>query len=234
MKGQRNGLIAKLRNENPDIVDVGCVCHLANLAVGAALKALPINVDELLSDIYNHFNTRLEFHISSYLKLNLKLETNKLVHGFKYCSSFDLTVPISYDESFIFIRDLPNLSNQFLFYSTKRMEQLKEFQEFVGAEAEKILKHCPTRWLSLRRCIVRLISQYSALKSYFSSHPDAEKPRSKVGLIHSTLQDPTTMAWLRFLEFTLDPFYRFNAKFQVNTSCITITPSQYINLFLSW
>lgn len=58
MKGQRNGLIAKLRKKNPDIIDVGCVCHLANLAVGAALKTLPMSADDLLADIFNHFSMR--------------------------------------------------------------------------------------------------------------------------------------------------------------------------------
>lgn len=58
MKGKRNGLIAKLREVSPKIIDVGCVCHLANLAVGSSLKKAYINVDELLADIFHHFAMR--------------------------------------------------------------------------------------------------------------------------------------------------------------------------------
>ena len=58
MKGQRNGLIAKLRKENPDIIDIGCVCHLANLAVGVGIKSLPMSPDDLLTDIFHHFSMR--------------------------------------------------------------------------------------------------------------------------------------------------------------------------------
>lgn len=58
MKGQKSGLIAKIRQVAPDVVDVGCICHLANLAVGAALKLSPINLNDLLCDISTHFNMR--------------------------------------------------------------------------------------------------------------------------------------------------------------------------------
>lgn len=105
--------------------------------------------------------------------------------------------------------------NNVLFLSSKRLEHLKEFQAFVGVESQKLLKHCPTRWLSLRRCLIRLIDQYDALKSYFSAQQDAEKPRSKVGCIHKSLQDPLTLPWLHFLVHALEPFYLFNVKFQV-------------------
>jgi hypothetical protein len=86
----------------------------------------------------------------------------------------------------------------------------------VGVEQQKLLKHCPTRWLSLRRCLQRLVSQFEALKSYFGAHPDSEKPRSKVAWIVSLLNNPFTLPWLHFLLSALDPYYHFNKKFQVS------------------
>ena len=53
MKGQRNRLIGKMRMENPDIIDVGCMCHLANLAVGASLKRVLVNVKISLLNVLN-------------------------------------------------------------------------------------------------------------------------------------------------------------------------------------
>ena len=56
MKGARNGVIAKLREKQPQVVDIHCICHLVNLVVKAAVKTLPFKVDELLVDIYYHFH----------------------------------------------------------------------------------------------------------------------------------------------------------------------------------
>ena len=35
--------------------DLGCICHLENLALKAAMKSLPINIDSLLVDVNTHF-----------------------------------------------------------------------------------------------------------------------------------------------------------------------------------
>lgn len=58
MKGHKSGLIAQIRKVAPNVIDVGCVCHLANLAVGEALKTSPVNIDDLLCSINTHFNMR--------------------------------------------------------------------------------------------------------------------------------------------------------------------------------
>ncbi|XP_067951926.1 zinc finger protein 862-like [Watersipora subatra] len=155
MKGHRNGVIAKMRAVNPQIVDVGCICHMANLAVGKSLNEALFNVDELICDMVSHFKN-----------------------------------------------------------STKRMEKLREFQEFVGVEQQRLLKHCPTRWLSLRKCVERVLKQYSALRSYFGAHCEIDRPRSKVHYIYSQLMNPLLLPWLHFVNTFLEPFYAFNMKFQ--------------------
>ena len=58
MKGQRHGLIAKIRRVQPHVIDVGCICLLANLAVGAALKLALFDVDNLLCDLSKYFKDR--------------------------------------------------------------------------------------------------------------------------------------------------------------------------------
>ena len=55
MKGQRNGVVRHLRDKQPDLLDLGCICHVENLALKAAMKSLPFNVDSLLVDISTHF-----------------------------------------------------------------------------------------------------------------------------------------------------------------------------------
>ena len=56
MKGAKNGVIAKLRVKQPKVINVHCICHVVDLCVKSAVKALPIKVDDLLVDIYYHFH----------------------------------------------------------------------------------------------------------------------------------------------------------------------------------
>ena len=56
MKGARNGVIAKLRELQPNLVDINCICHSLNLCVKSAVKTLPLKIDELLVDIFYHFH----------------------------------------------------------------------------------------------------------------------------------------------------------------------------------
>lgn len=55
MKGQRNGVVRHLRDQQPALIDLGCICHLENLALKAAMKTLPVSIDSLLVDINTHF-----------------------------------------------------------------------------------------------------------------------------------------------------------------------------------
>ena len=79
-----------------------------------------------------------------------------------------------------------------------------------------MIKHCPTRWLSLKRCVARVIEQHEALKSYFGSQGDVDRPRSKSGFTFQRLSDPLLLPWMHFITVFLEPFYNFNMKFQVN------------------
>ena len=108
MKGQKNGVIAKLRTLQPKIIDIYCICHLINLCVRTATKQLPLKVDELLVDIYYHF-----------------------------------------------------------WYSVKRIASFQEYADFCRIEYKSILKHCETRWLSLRKSIQRTIHMWDPFAHIF-------------------------------------------------------------------
>ena len=55
MKGRRNGVVRHLTDKQPNLIDLGCICHLENLAIKAAMKSLPISVDAFLVEISTHF-----------------------------------------------------------------------------------------------------------------------------------------------------------------------------------
>lgn len=52
MLGKKNGVISVLREEQSDLIALGCPCHLINLAAHNAASALPVSVDSLLIDLY--------------------------------------------------------------------------------------------------------------------------------------------------------------------------------------
>lgn len=108
MQGKKNGVISFLEKRNPNIISIGCCCHLINIASEKGAATLPVKVDEVLIDIFY------------YLKR-----------------------------------------------SVNRKEALKSFQELCGKEAQKILKHVCTRWLSLGRSLTRLVNQWDPLTSFF-------------------------------------------------------------------
>ena len=58
MKGQHKGVIKRIRDVTPKVVDLGCICHLCNLCVKKAGTTLPFAVDDLLVDIFYHFDSR--------------------------------------------------------------------------------------------------------------------------------------------------------------------------------
>ena len=75
--------------------------------------------------------------------------------------------------------------------SSKRKEILKGYQQFCNVQTRKILKHSSTHWLSLMKCIDRILSQYDALKSYFlSRREEKDKDKSKVVTLVEQLDDP--------------------------------------------
>ncbi len=115
------------------------------------------------------------------------------------------TLPIDIDKLFIDIF--------YYFYdSSKRKQNFTDlWSSLFTSEPEAILKHCPTRWLSLLRCVDRYINQYDGLKSYFLSCDDQT---AKVKSITARLENPLTIPILHFLSFVLKHMDRFNRVFQ--------------------
>ena len=109
MKGARSGVQKLIKNDNPQLYDVGCICHLADLTVKAGMQTLPIDIDQLFIDVFYFFR-----------------------------------------------------------HSSKRSQQFTDLWcSLFTTEPEAILKHCPTRWLSLLRCVSRYLDQLEGLKSFF-------------------------------------------------------------------
>ncbi len=55
MVGKHNSVLSRVKEKQPQVYSQGCVCHLANLALLAGVKALPIDVDDFFVDLYYYF-----------------------------------------------------------------------------------------------------------------------------------------------------------------------------------
>jgi hypothetical protein len=58
MKGRHNSVASRIKAVQPGLIDVGCICHLVQLATGCGVKALRQPIEEVLSSIYAHFDIR--------------------------------------------------------------------------------------------------------------------------------------------------------------------------------
>jgi len=58
MKGRKNSVLSRVMETQPDVMDIGCICHLANLCCQAGVKMIPVAIDEMLVDVYYHFHHR--------------------------------------------------------------------------------------------------------------------------------------------------------------------------------
>ena len=56
MIGLKGSVLTKLRDKNPNVFSIGCICHLASLCVKDGVKALQFKVDDLLVDIFYVFH----------------------------------------------------------------------------------------------------------------------------------------------------------------------------------
>ena len=58
MVGGNDATMARVKENIPAIVDIGCVCHLSNLCTVGGLEVLPAPMGDVLVDVFYHFQYR--------------------------------------------------------------------------------------------------------------------------------------------------------------------------------
>ena len=135
------------------------------------------------------------------------------------CHLANLTIKAGLQELQI---DIDQLFVDIFYYfqhSSKRNQEFVDNWHSFTSEPGVILKHCPTRWLSLLRCVERYLKQIDGLVSYFLS---CSEETAKVISIIERLQNPFTKPIFHFLMYVLPCMNRFNRLFQTsseNTTC---------------
>ena len=100
-------------------------------------------------------------------------------------------------------------------HSSKRLAALETFQEEVTNQ--KLLKHVATRWLSVRRCLDRLLDNWDALKQFFreeTSKASTSSAKSRQDRLKTFFSSPTNKLYCLFLQHALEPFDTKNQLLQ--------------------
>ena len=96
--------------------------------------------------------------------------------------------------------------------SSTRKHRLAQFQEMHDVEQQKMLKHVCTRWLSIGRCLERLLKNWDALKAFFKEEQKAATGRGsaatqeRVNRVVLFLKSPTNRPYCIFLHYTNQVF----------------------------
>lgn len=101
--------------------------------------------------------------------------------------------------------------------STNRKGYLTEFCELHEAEYMEVLLHISVRWLSLERCVTRILRLYEPLASYYKS---ANENQARFKRLAKTFTDPMTEVYLLFFQATIPTFTSFNLLLQREQSSI--------------
>ena len=130
-------------------------------------------------------------------------------------------------------------------YSAKRWSEYMEIQaDFEDIKPLKFLKHSTTRWLSLERCVKRLIEKWPALYAYFDREASSGTNIERAEKIAKQPKDPLIKLLCHFIAFALKPLNKFPQHFkhvqvvlapsnQMCVACFEVTCVTLLNLMSS-
>ena len=172
MFGSHNSIVSRLRERNPNLILVKCVCHSISLAVSRSTKLLPKQLEQVVRECNSYFS-----------------------------------------------------------HSSKRLHDLKDFQDFMHCQQQRILKLHDIRWLSLSACVSRILEQWGALHLYFQLAHTEDKLHSS-DFLYNELCNPYTHLYFQFLEYVLSMTDKLNILFQSSHSMVNCAVKDCNRLYI--
>lgn len=133
------------------------------------------DLDTTLLSAFSADNASVNYgaHNSVYQKIKDKYSDTKVVKANCNChvlhnAARNAMKALTYDVENLIMKVYAEFSN-----SAKRTRELQAFFEEFEIEYRKVLRHGPTRWLSLGRAVDRLILSWPAVSAYFKSLGEA-------------------------------------------------------------
>lgn len=129
------------------------------------------------------------------------------------CHSFNLCTSHACNKLPSSIEDLARDIYSYFSHSSKRINELNEFQSFYNIEPHKILKLSQTRWLSLQMVVNRILEQWQPLELFFTRAALEDNLQSAKTILHA-LKNPIYKIYFSFLSYILELINKLNVLFQ--------------------
>ncbi|GFS59064.1 uncharacterized protein TNCV_69591 [Trichonephila clavipes] len=133
---------------------------------------------------YGADNASVNFGVNNSVFQKLKSEENNDIiaahctdHIFHNCANNSLKV-MPVDVENIVMKVFAKFSS-----SSKKREDLKECFDFFESEYREVIRHVPTRWLSLFKALDRMLSSWGPLKRYFIELGSDNLPYGSLGYL---------------------------------------------------
>ena len=129
-------------------------------------------------------------------------------HILHNCAKNALKV-LSFDIENLVLKVFSEFSN-----SAKKREELKECFEFCESEFHEVIRHVPTRWLSLFKAVDRLLLSWKPLKAYFLKLGSDDCPKAIWNILYDQENEMSSDEEPTFSELYLFFTHYFMSCFQ--------------------
>ncbi|XP_074096709.1 zinc finger protein 862-like [Cotesia typhae] len=113
-----------------------------------------------------------------------------------------------------FMSKIPTFTNG----SPKRLAEFRTFQRAYYEHPSNLLRFAPTRWLSRRIVITRILENWEAIYGFMVDQ--ASENVATADSFLEVMNDPMTKAYLIFLKFALSSLESVNSYFQVHKTLV--------------
>jgi hypothetical protein len=117
--------------------------------------------------------------------------------------------------------------------SSKRQHSFKNCQLLLDLKESKILKHVSTRWLSITKCLQRILDNWDALYDFFKKEEEKAKgfaQTEKAKKMRVLYQSPTNQLYCLFLVETLKAFDVVNTELQSDEPKVHVMQTRLLRL----
>lgn len=110
-------------------------------------------------------------------------------------------------------------SYNYFAFSSKRCNEFKEFQDFTESQQYRMLRFYSIRWLSFGFCVERILSQWEALKLFFTSQYLVDRLQASQ-FLYNQFSDPISKLYFTFLSYIIPVVNKLNIIFQCQSPAI--------------
>jgi hypothetical protein len=126
----------------------------------------------------------------------------------------------SFDIEYAVLKIFAEFSN-----SDKKRETLKECFEFCESDFREVIRHVPTRWLSLFKAVDRVILSWRLIKSYFLALRSDECPAAIWAMLFDQEDEKSSDEEPIYFEL----YQYFAHYFMLNFQCVLLLLEKKVN-----